>query len=89
MQGGGYPGNLTQEQIIALYEGETLTLEIQRWSRSLATSQVRIERGVPYHLTALFNKRKKGIQCPRVWVDTQPLILGGENVRDQIKTTSN
>ena len=36
----GYPGNLTREQITALYEGKSLDLLVQKWSRSIEQGKV-------------------------------------------------
>ena len=39
----GYPGNLTKEEIIALYEGRSINLTMNRWIRKLEDSLVQFE----------------------------------------------
>jgi hypothetical protein len=70
----GYPGKLTKDQILDLYEGKSLDLTIERWVRDLATGTVRIQQGVKYQLNPTFNKRQKVFEKGK-WVNTHPLVL--------------
>jgi len=72
----GNPGSsLTKDQILTLYEGQSLTLEVTKWSRSLGAGVVRIVKGLPYNIRPNFNKRQKVFDDQDKWVDTKPLIL--------------
>jgi hypothetical protein len=53
----GYPGKLSREQYLELLEGNSLHLEVTKWSRSLKESFVQIQRNTPYDLrfTKLWN----------------------------------
>ncbi len=76
----GFPGKLSKEQVISLYQGRPLELEVTKWSRNLGQSSVRINRGLPYVLSPGFNKRQKLLDPSGAWVDTKPLFLGQSSV---------
>ncbi len=70
----GYTGKLVRDQYLELLAGNTLDLEVTRWGRSLQESKVQINKGKPYQITPLLNKRSKVIEGGE-WIDTRPLIL--------------
>lgn len=63
----GYSGKLNKAQYLDLLEGNTLHLEVTKWSRSLKNTYVQILRNQPYDLTFSFNKRKRIFENNR-WV---------------------
>lgn len=71
----GYSGKLTKAQYLELLSGQTLDLEITKWSKSLRDSYVRIQSKTPYNLSFSFNKRQQLFNAQGQWVNTAPLIL--------------
>jgi hypothetical protein len=71
----GFPGTLTKEEVVRLYEGRTLEKVVTKWTRSLGAGEVRIQKGIAYKLTAQLNKRDKVFDAQGKWVDTKGLVL--------------
>lgn len=70
----GYSGKLTKAQYLELLSGQTLYLEITKWSKSLRDSYVWIQNNTPYKIHPLLTKRNKILERGK-WVNTAPLIL--------------
>jgi len=71
----GYPGDLRKEEIMALYNGNTIHLKVERWLRSLKDQTVSIEKYRDYAIHPLFNKRDKISDPQGRWINTKALIL--------------
>jgi len=70
----GFSGKLSKTQYLELLEGNSLHLEVTKWNRSLKDTYVRIQKGEPYHLIFLFNKREQLFENG-IWTNTKPLQL--------------
>jgi hypothetical protein len=71
----GYPGDLTREDFVKLYNGETLDLVVTKWFKKPDDAKIFINRNLPYKLKVSFNKRTQIRDFEGVWVTTQPLRL--------------
>lgn len=53
------PGELNRNHFIALYEGQTLNLEVTKWYKEREAGKIYIKSGLPYKLKVSFNKRNR------------------------------
>lgn len=44
----GYPGELTRNDYISLYEGNTLDLKVTKWYKEREVGKIDIKSGLPY-----------------------------------------
>jgi len=74
----GYPGDLTRDDFIKLYNGETLHLKVTKWFKEGYEGNIYIKHGLPYNLRVSFNKRQQIFNSDNRWIGTAPLVMNDQ-----------